>query len=114
MRLSYICSACKAQNFIDKAAETRPELKMKLNADEIVVNCKKCGKTDKKHINRIDAIIDYRIILIGLFFGAVATILVLQLGYIALLTFLIPIFFWRQEMEKTNRFNKTLIKRKNA
>ena len=114
MRLSYICSSCKAQNFINEKAETRVDLKMKLNRDEVRVNCGKCGKLDKKHINRIDAVVDPKVTAIGLLLGVISTVLVWQIGFVAALTFAIPIFFWRHEMEKTSRFNKTLIPRKNA
>ncbi len=114
MKLSYICSSCKAQNFIQEKAETRIDLKMKLNSDSVRVNCRKCGKMDKKHINRIDAVVDYKVNLIGLLLGIISTVLVWQIGFIAAFTFVIPIFFWRHEMEKTSRFNKTLIPRNSA
>ena len=114
MKLSYICSSCKAQNYIQERAETRVDLKMKLNTDEIRVNCSKCGKMDKKHINRIDAVVDSRVNMIGLILGGISTVLVWQIGYIASFTFAIPILFWRHEMDKVSRFNKTLIPRKHA
>lgn len=66
---------------------------------------------DKKHINRIDAVVDNRVTLIGLGLGLISTVLVWKVGFIATITFLIPIFFWRNEMDKTSRFNKTLIRR---
>lgn len=111
MRLSYRCSACKAQNYIDEKSKTRGDLKIRLNSDEIRVHCNKCGKMDKKHINRIDAVVDNRVTLIGLGLGLISTVLVWKVGFIATITFLIPIFFWRNEMDKTSRFNKTLIRR---
>lgn len=114
MRLTYTCSICKKQNYLRDKAVTRPDLQMKVRSDEVRVNCSHCGKIDKKHINRVDAVVDSRVNLIGLTLGGISTVLVWQIGFIAAFTFAIPIFFWRHEMDKASRFNKTLISRKNA
>jgi len=71
MRLTYTCSACKKENYLKEKAETRPDLQMKVRSDEVRVNCDSCGKMDKKHINRITAVADNRILVVGLLLGIV-------------------------------------------
>lgn len=114
MRLSFVCSQCHTQNVLKERARDRFELKKLVGKDELLVSCKSCGKKDKKHLNRIDAIEDNHILMLGIVFGIVTTVMVFLFGFIALFTFLIPIYFWRNEMDKKRRFNSTLIQRKNV
>ena len=86
---------------------------MKLNRDEIRVNCDFCGKMDKKHLNRITAIADSRILLLGFFIGIVVSFaLIYFFGWIAALTLSIPIIVWRYENENAHKFNSFAIRRK--
>lgn len=113
MRLTYTCRACKKQNYLPIKENTRPELQKRVNADEVKVNCNSCGNVDKRHINRITAIPDWRIILIGVILGIIATLVFIGfLGLIATLTFSIPIIIWRFESEQAHKFNSYAIKRK--
>lgn len=113
MRLTYTCKACKRQNFLTLKEETRPDLQRRVNADEVRVNCKNCGKDDKRHINRITAIPDNRIILVGVIMGVILTFVLIQyLGLIASITFSTPIFVWRYESEQAHKFNSYALRRK--
>ncbi|WP_291868072.1 hypothetical protein [Maribacter sp.] len=86
---------------------------MKVNADEVRVNCNTCGKDDKRHINRITAIPDNRIIILGAVIGVLATtILIGYLGFTAVFTFSIPIFVWKYESEQAHKFNSFALRRK--
>jgi hypothetical protein len=111
MRLEYYCSSCKKANYYTPKAATRADLQMKMG-DEVKVNCKNCGKQDKKHLNRITAVTDYRIILVGVILGIISTIALWNyVGLIATITFSVPIFFWKYELENTRKFNSYAIKR---
>ena len=113
MRLTYTCKACKRQNFLTLKEETRPDLQRRVNADEVRVNCDTCGKVDKRHINRITAIPDNRIILVGTITGIIVTaLLIYYLGLIAVITFSIPIFVWKYESEQAHKFNSYALRRK--
>ena len=112
MRLTYTCSVCKRVNYLNRNAGTRPELQQKVGRDEVQVNCQYCGKLDKKHINRITAVVDQRITAIGLLVGAlVSGVLIYYFGIIAALTLSIPIIVWRYESENAHKFNSYAIRR---
>ncbi|WP_298485245.1 hypothetical protein [uncultured Maribacter sp.] len=113
MRLTYTCRVCKQQNYLPIKEETRPDLQKKVNADEVRVNCKNCGKDDKRHISRITAIPDNRIILVGVIMGVILTFVLIQyLGLIASITFSTPIFVWKYESEQAHKFNSYALRRK--
>lgn len=113
MKLSYICSACKKQNYLKEKALTRPDLQMKIGKDEVRVNCDSCGKMDKKHINSINAVVDYKLVLIGVLLGLIFTgILWNSYGAIATTSFVIPLLFWISENKSLSGFNKYTIRRK--
>ncbi|MCL6266737.1 hypothetical protein [Flagellimonas myxillae] len=112
MRLTYTCAACKRQNFLREKADTRPELQQKVGRDEIQVNCDNCGKLDKKHINRITAVVDQRVTAVGLAIGGVVSFILIYLfGLIATITLSFPIIVWRYESENAHKFNSYAIKR---
>ena len=113
MRLAYTCSSCKEQNHLKEKAATRPELQMKLGKDEVQVNCDSCGKLDKKHINQITAVIDNRMILLGLGLGVIVTLALWNtFGAISTLSLGIPFLFWVSESKGLSSFNKYMIRRK--
>ncbi|UII77529.1 hypothetical protein LV716_07105 [Flagellimonas sp. HMM57] len=86
---------------------------MKIGKDEIQVNCNYCGKMDKKHINNINAVVDTRIIVVGIFLGLVATVVLWNyFGAIASISFVIPMLFWISENKMLTGFNKYTIRRK--
>ena len=113
MRLAYTCSACKKQNYLKQKAQTRPELQMKLGKDEVQVNCDNCGKLEKKHINQITAVIDNRVVLLGLLLGIIVTLVLWNtFGAVSTLSLGIPFLFWVSESRALSSFNKYVIKRK--
>lgn len=81
--------------------------------DEIKLDCTKCGRADKKHINKIEAIVDLRLILLGVLLGLITTIILWNLyGAIGAISLAIPLLMWVQETKSTNSFNKYTIRRK--
>lgn len=112
MKLEYTCSGCKKQNNYKPVTATRGELQMKVG-DEVDVNCSHCGKIDKKHINRIDAVVDNRKILVALGISAIVTLVLWGLyGAIGTVTGLIPVMMWLQEGRATSHFNSYKIRRR--
>lgn len=82
------------------------------SGDEVRVNCKNCGKQDKKHLNRISAVTDNRIVFVGLILGIFGTLALWNyVGAIATITFTLPIIFWKYELEKVRNFNSYAIKK---
>ena len=113
MRLTYTCRSCKKRNYLPIKEATRPDLQKRINADEVRVNCNNCGKDDKRHINRITAVPDNRILLGGSIFGLfVVLVLIVYFGLIATIAFSIPIIVWKFESEEAHKFNSYAIKRK--
>ena len=126
MRLTYSCSSCKQQNYYSPKMPSRAELQMKFG-DEVKVNCSNCGKLEKKHLNRISAKVDNRIVATG-FFGGLITILLLgaflwenfefTIGSWKLLAFVssviagLPLFLWNSENRAVRRFNSYVIQRR--
>lgn len=111
MRLQYTCSSCKKSNYYSPVVPTRTDLQMKMG-DEVRVNCSNCGKQDRKHLNRISAVTDNRIVLIGLILGIISTLALWNfVGAMATITFSLPIIFWKIELDKAQKFNSYAIKR---
>jgi hypothetical protein len=81
--------------------------------EEIKVNCPFCGRIDKKHINKINAVMDNRLIVGALGVGIVLTIILMNfLGLIASFAMTLPIMAWVHESNSTNSFNKYMIRKK--
>lgn len=126
MRLTYTCSVCKKQNYLKDKAGTRPELQMKLRGDEARVNCDHCGKMDKKHLNRISAVVDNRIVMAGFviglsiivaFIAGVVSLSNYEVSFWKFLAFAgsaiagIPVFLWNRENTAVRNFNQYAVKR---
>ena len=112
MKLYARCKSCKNELKIKSNAQTRPDLQME-KGEELKLNCLNCGKVDKVHINDIRAEQNKRIILIGLIFGIIATIVLwYYFGAIGTVSAIIPVLFWQTEMKSVKAFNSYLIKRK--
>ena len=81
--------------------------------NEVNINCNHCGKLDKKHINRIDAVVDNRKIIIVFIISGIVTVILWQLyGGISTITGIIPILMWMQEGKSTSDFNSYKIRRR--
>jgi len=112
MSLYSICKSCKESIKVKSGATTRPDLQME-KGSEFNVNCQKCGKIDKIHVNDVKAESNKMIILIGLIFGIIATIILLYFyGAIGTVSAVIPLLVWQQQMKSTKSFNSYLIRRK--
>jgi hypothetical protein len=106
MRLTYICASCKKQNYLSEKDDDSASLQRRLSSDEIRVNCNSCGKMDKKHLNKITAVADNRIVLLGIPLGILVTAtLIFVFGLLAAITFSIPIYIWSYEQKKAHQFN---------
>lgn len=112
MKLSYRCESCKKENYITTKVNTRLELQMELNKDEIKDNCKSCGQTNTKHLNRLHAEQNYTKILIGVLIAALITVLMWDYGFVSTLSGSIPLYLWVGEQKKTSAFNSAMIRRK--
>ena len=125
MRLVYICSVCKQQNFFKPKVDSRAKLQM-MFGDEVKVNCNNCGKFDKKHLNRISAVVDQRLViggfLLGLgivLFSGIYLMFMSQIGLALWKTIAvvggtiagIPVFLWNRENTAVGNFNRYAIKR---
>lgn len=112
MRLEFTCFQCKIQNKFVPVTATRGQLQMKIG-DEVEVECKYCNRTDKKHINRIDAVVDNKKILIVFIISIVISVVLFFLfGFIGTLVMSLPILMWVQEGKSTSDFNSYKIRRK--
>ncbi len=113
MKLSYYCDSCKQENYFKTNATNRGDLQMELGKDEINERCKYCGKFTKKHINRLMAVPNKKIILFGGLIGIIfAFILFFIFGWISALAFSIPILITAQQRKIASSFNQTMIRRK--
>ncbi len=112
MKLYTYCKSCKKEITIKLKASTRPDLQMK-KGEEFAISCQNCGKTETKHINNIKAEANKTILLIGVGVGIIVTILLwYYYGAIGTVGVIVPILFWRQEMNAVKAFNSYMIKRK--
>lgn len=111
MKLSYYCSSkpCKKLNYIKVNSNNRYDLKEEIG-EEINERCKHCGNHTKRHINRLHAEPNYFIIVGGLFFAVIITILSWDLGFISTLSGSIPIAIWMNENKKASAFNRILLR----
>ncbi|WP_349554639.1 hypothetical protein [Pseudotenacibaculum sp. MALMAid0570] len=97
---------------IKSDVSTRPELQME-KGDEFTINCQKCGKIAKIHVNDVKAEINKVIIIIGLVLGIVTTVFLWNyFGAIGTVSAIIPILFWQQQMRSVRSFNSYTIRRK--
>lgn len=109
----YTCSSCKKSNYFKPKMNSRAALQMKFG-DEVRVNCPNCGKLDKKHLNKITATTDLRLIVLGGVLGVIGSIFLLSfLGVIAsFLSCSLPFLLWNMENKSVGEFNRYAIKRK--
>lgn len=110
MTVSYYCKSCKKRNKIKTTAINRYQLQMELG-DEINKNCKHCGTIEKRHINRLSADPDYMIFFISLFIAIILTVLLWNIGFIAMVTLMLPFWAYFNALKRANLFNKTRIRK---
>jgi len=112
MKLKFICSSCKKENNYKPVVATRGDLQMKVG-DEVDVTCDNCGTLDKKHINRIDAVVDTKKIIFALIISVIVTMALFSFyGAIGTISGAIPIFMWMYENKAVKDFNSYKIRRR--
>jgi len=111
MKLSYYCKSCNKKNFYQTKTKDRFELQKEVG-DEINLRCSKCGTVNKKHINRLFAVVNPTFILIGLVVAIIVTLLLWDFGLISTLSFTIPIFFLFDAQKRSSDYNKIMVSRK--
>lgn len=112
MNLFAFCKSCKKDIKIKSNASTRPDLQME-KGDEFIVNCSKCGKTERKHVNDVRAEPNNTVLLVGAIIGVLVTVFLWMFyGAIGTVSIIIPILFWQQQTIATKSFNSYMIRRK--
>ncbi|MBT8255425.1 MAG: hypothetical protein KJO23_02700 [Bacteroidia bacterium] len=92
-------------------SNNRFDLQME-KGDEIKRNCDLCGTHGITHINRLDAEPNRMALIIALSLGVVLTGFVFYFGWIASITFLLPIWFYFDQQKRATDFNKIKVPRK--
>jgi uncharacterized membrane protein len=100
MKLSYYCSSCKKENYLKTKKQDRYGFLDEYGNNEINERCKHCGNFTKRHINRLHAEQNYYIIVGGLVFAVLFSILFWDLGFVTTLTGTVPIGIWMNENKK--------------
>ena len=118
MRLTYTCSSCKKTNYFKPIMNSRAQLQMKFG-DTVRVSCNNCGKDEKKHLNKIRAVVDNRLVIGGLIVGVLIVLFLVNYVIISWKILAIggstiagiPVFFWNLENKAVGNFNRYAIKR---
>ena len=108
MKLYYYCSSCKKENSFTTKASNRFELQEELG-NYINDRCNSCGTQVKRRVNRVHAKPAIKIVLLGLLISFLATIFLWNLGWIATLTFTIPILAFSYASQQASNFNKVMV-----
>ena len=112
MNLYTVCRSCKESIKVKSGAISRPDLQME-KGDKFKVNCQKCGKIDKIHVNDVSAESNKSVIITGLIIGVVFSIFLwFYYGAIAAISIAIPYLFRQQQMKSVKAFNSYKIRRK--
>ena len=111
MLLHTSCHNCKKEIPIQSNAVARTELEDE-RGEEFVVECKKCGTKDVKHVNRINASPNLVPVAIAAVISVIVTLVLWYiLGAIGTITILIPLIIWYQQSNAAHKFNVVRIPR---
>jgi len=111
MLLHTTCHHCKKEIPIDSKAIARTELEDERGA-EFVVECKKCGTKETKHVNRIKASPNLVPVAIMAVISVVVTLVLWYvLGAIGTISIIIPLIVWYQQSNAAHKFNSIRIPR---
>ncbi len=81
--------------------------------DNFDANCRSCNSKEKVHINKITAVQNKKLILIGAAIGLITAVILWSIfGAIGTVSLGIPILFMTVESSATNSFNKYMIRRR--
>lgn len=108
MKLYYYCSSCQKENSFKTKATNRFELQEE-RGNHINERCKKCGTIVKRRINRVHARANKSYVLLSFGLCIFLTLLLWELGWVATLTFTIPIMIWRSADIQASKFNKVMV-----
>ncbi|QIE58475.1 hypothetical protein G5B37_02525 [Rasiella rasia] len=92
-------------------ASNRYDLQQKVG-DEISRNCNHCGTIEKRHINMLVAEPSAYLIWVCLAAIVIITGLFWYYGFVALISFSAPIWFYYEAQRQASYFNKNKISRK--
>ena len=112
MKLQYTCTSCRQpSNFTPKFAN-RGEMQMQLE-DEVNTYCTHCMQENILHLNKIQGIVDIRIVLAALLLAILVSIFLWNtMGLIVGLALIIPFVAWAYERNQTRQFNQYRIRKK--
>lgn len=86
-------------------ASTRVDLEQEKGL-QFTVNCPECGKNNRVHVNQVFAKPNVTVILGGVALGAALTVgLMYYFGYLALVTFIIPLLVVNAQRQTAHVFN---------
>lgn len=108
MKLYYYCSSCKKENSFKTRATNRFELQEE-RGNTINERCNYCGTQVQRRVNRVHAKPNLIITFVGLALGILSTIFLWNLGWIATLTFSIPILVYSYANNQSSNFNKIMV-----
>jgi hypothetical protein len=107
----FYCIFCETENKIKIEEEDRGTLQMK-KGDELPFTCTSCHKKDKVHINKITAKSNKIFLLISILISIVSLILTFKYGFIAYISFGLPMLVYTYLNSLENTFNSYRIKTK--
>jgi len=108
MKLYYFCKSCKRENGFTVKSNNRFDLQ-KEKGKHISERCPECGTITERHINRIHAKPRYYRIALIFMLAIVISYFLFEMGWIAGLTFILPIILWKEEVRYASTFNRVMI-----
>lgn len=112
MNLYTNCTSCLKSVTVSPKAKTRPNLHAKLG-DEFMLECRKCGNREAKHVNDIIAEPSKHMLLFGVVLGlGVTAFLWWFYGAISTLSSIVLIIVWGQQTAAAKAFNRFTVRRK--
>ncbi|MDK2773195.1 MAG: hypothetical protein KYX68_13375 [Flavobacterium sp.] len=106
----YDCPSCKAKNKVSVDADDRGQLQMK-KGEEIDYTCNSCHKKEKIHINKIYAEPSKIIYLSAFVLSVILTILFWNFGFIATVSFALPMLVFLYQQSLARNFNNYRIRK---
>ena len=116
MKLVTRCTSCGIDMNMNTWHSTRSELQMK-KGDHLDFNCKHCGTNQSKHVNDLTAVQSNKITIIAFFMSVMIGVVMLFIFeghflWFSGLVFIIPLYSWNDQMQKTKAFNSFMVRRK--
>jgi hypothetical protein len=112
MKLYITCSSCYKDIKIKQKATTKFEFERKFG-EELEVNCKHCGTSNTKHVNRVFAKAEWFWVLIS--FGIsvlLSLLLIFIIGGIGIVFITVPVLITFGQQKSINAFNRSMIPRR--